>query len=150
MAFLTEADFNTVIRQYQLDAITGGDETIVPTAIEIALDEVTSIFTPNDMNEWKDGRPIYDIAADLAKDGDDRNATLLAHAKIITLWHLVLLCNTGLVYEEVKDRYDRSIVMLEDIASGKKNSATMTKVVAPEPDDEIPFQMGGRTKFNHE
>lgn len=150
MAFLEKADFNTVIREYQLDAITDGDDTIVVQAIEIAIDEVTNLFTPNDMNRWKDGRPIYDIAAVFKQAGDQRNAFILIHTKIITLWYLVLLCNTGLTYNDVKDRYDRSIQVLSDLATGKTNSSTIPKIDQPEPEAELPWQSGSRRKFNHE
>lgn len=150
MAFLEKADFNSVIREYQLDAITDNDDTIVVTAVEIALDEITNLFTPNNMTEWKDGRPIYDIAAVLAQAGDARNPFVLVHAKIISLWYLVLLCNTGLAYDEVKDRYDRSIETLSNLASGKTNSASIPKIAAPEPDDDTPWTSGSNRKFHHE
>jgi hypothetical protein len=150
MAFLEKADFNTVIRDYQLEAIIDGDDTIVATAIEIAIDEVTNIFTPNDMNTWKDGRPIYNIVAVFAQSGADRNAFILVHCKIITLWYLVLLCNTGLEYNEIKDRYDRSIQTLTDLARGKTNSGTIPKIDQPAPTDEVPWRSGSRRKFNHE
>lgn len=150
MAYLTQADFNTVIRQYQLDAILDGDETILPTAIDIGIEEVRDIFTPNDMNKWKDGRPIYDIDAVFQAEGDQRHALLLAYTKIVVLWQLILICNTGLVYGEVKDRYDRTIMLLKELASGDSNSSTLPKIAAPEPDDELPWRSGSRRKFNHE
>ena len=149
MAFLAPADLTSVIRQYQLDAITDGDDTIIPTAIRIALNEVSNIFTPNNMVKWMDGRPIYDIKTVLLASGTDRDDFILVHTKVIALWHLILLCNTGLNYGEVKDRYDRSKADLIDLADGTTNSATLPQIVTVPADTVVPFTAGCNRKFCH-
>jgi hypothetical protein len=150
MAFLEKADFNSVIREYELDAITGNDDTLVDQAIEMAVEEVSSYFVPNDKKEWDDGRPHYDVDAIFNATGVNRNALMMGNTKIVAIWHLLLLCNTGLEYDDAKDRYDRTIVYLKDLAAGRKNSRTLPRITVEPPEDEQPFAMGSRKKFRHE
>jgi|SRR6185437_1466523 len=149
MPFLVKDDLKTVIREYQLDAITDSDDTIVEDAIAAGIEEAASLLTPNDMNKWKDGRPVYDVNAIFTAEDADRSQLILAHTKAITMWHLVYLCNTGLTYAEAEGRYDRSVQALKDLAAGTTNSLTLPRVAPPEPDDELPWQSGSNKKFNH-
>jgi hypothetical protein len=153
MPFLTKEDLNTVIRDYELETITEGEDTIVDEAIEAAIDEVASILTPNDMKLWQDGRPHYDVVAIFNATGTERNALMLTHTKSVAMWHLVQLCNTGLIYKDAVDRYDRAIEYLNRLAAGKVNSRTLPKVAPPtveEPEEQTePFRMGSNKKFNH-
>lgn len=150
MAYLVQAELSSVIRDYQLNAITDGDDSIVDVAIEMAIEEVASILTPNNMKTWEDGRLAYDVAAIFAAEGDARNALMLGNVKTCTIWHLIALCNTGLIYKDAQDRYDRTITYLKGLAQGDYNSATLPKVTVPPPDTQLPFQFGSRCKFHHE
>lgn len=150
MPFLTKADFNSVIRLYQLDAITAGDDTIVQIAIDSAIEEVTSIFTPSNKKEWLDGRPHYDIVTIFAQVGSARNPLMLENTKVVAIWHLIFLCNTGLIYAEAESRYDRTIIYLNELATGVKTSGTLPQLVIAPPDTQIPWQMGSRRKFHHD
>jgi hypothetical protein len=78
---------------------------------------------------------------------------MLTHTKSVTMWHLIALCNTGLTYSDAEGRYDRATAYLEGLAAGDKNSRTLPKLAPPPPDpvnDDLPFRMGSRLKFNHE
>ncbi|MEO7212648.1 hypothetical protein [Mucilaginibacter sp.] len=150
MAFLIKEEFKTVIRDYQLDAITDGDDSIVDTAIEIAIEEVSSYFNASDKKVWEDGRPHYDVPAIFAAIGAQRNALMLANTKIVAIWYLLDLCNTGLEYDEAKDRYDRATAYLKALAKGDVNSATLPRLAGPPPEDELPYRFGSRNKFTHE
>ncbi len=141
---------SSVIRDYQLDAITDNDDSLVATAIEMAIEEVSSILTPNNKKVWEDGRLPYDVTAIFAATGTERNALILGHIKTVSLWHLVGLCNTGLDYKDVQDRYDRAIKFIKSLADGTFNSATLPKLTADPPDSKLPYQSGSRRKFNHE
>lgn len=150
MAFLEKADLRSAIREYQLDVITDGDDTIVLMAIDAAIEQVSSILTPNSKKVWDDGRPHYDVPAIFAATGTARNALMLANTKTVAMWHLIQLCNTGLEYDDAKERYDRAIKYLMDLASGEVNSPTLPLITVEPPDDEQPFAMGSRRKFCHD
>jgi len=150
MAYLVKAELTSAIREYQLDAITDGDDTIIDIAIETAIEEVGSMLTPNNMKVWEDGRLAYDMAAEFANAGAARNALMLTNVKTVTIWHLIGLCNTGLVYKDAQDRYDRAIAYIRGLANGTNNSATLPKVAADPPPDQMPYQSDSRPKFHHE
>lgn len=150
MAYLIQAELSSAIRDYQLDAITDGDDSLVDIAIEMAMEEVQSILTPNNMKTWEDGRLAYDMVAEFANVADARNPLMLGNVKTVTVWHLIGLCNTGLVYKDAQDRYDRTIAYITGLANGTFNSATLPKVVADPPCDQLPWQSGSRPKFHHE
>ncbi|MFD2874048.1 hypothetical protein ACFS5N_16315 [Mucilaginibacter ximonensis] len=150
MAFLTKEDLRSAIREYQLDAITDNDDTIVQMAIDAAIEQAKSMLTPNDMKIWDDGRPHYDVDAIFTQENADRNALMLANTKTVALWHLIQLCNTGLNYDDAKDRYDRAIKYLKDLGAGIVNSGTLPKITADPPPDQQPFYSGSRAKFSHD
>lgn len=150
MAYLVQAELKTVIRDYQLTAITDGDDSIVDIAIEMAIEEAASILTPSNQKVWEDGRLRYDVAAIFAAEGDARNPLMLGNVKTLAIWHLIALCNTGLNYADAQDRYDRAMAYLKGLASGQFNSATLPQIADEPPADDLPYQFGSRTKFNHE
>ena len=150
MAFLEKADFKTIIREYQLNSITDNDDTIIDTAIEMAIEEVSSILTADSNKIWQDGRRHYDVEAIFSTTGNNRNALMLGNTKIVAIWHLLILCNTGLDYQEAEGRYDRAIKYLKQLAKGEVNSRTLPLITTEPPEDELPFGFGSRPKFNHE
>lgn len=150
MAFLTKDDLSAGIRDYQLNAITDNNDTIVEQAIEAAIEEVSSLLVPNDKVQWYQGQFRYDVDAIFAAEGDARNKLMVLNTISVTLWHLILLCNTGLDYKDAQDRYDRAKQYIKDLASGEANSRTLPRITADLPDDIQPFAMGSRPKFNHE
>lgn len=152
--FLTKNDLGSTIYEYQIDQITEGDENIINHAIEAAISEVKSYLTGNHKTEWLDGRLRYDIEAIFLTTGTDRNALILGHTKTVAKWWLVELCNADVIYEQAKERYDRSTAYLKQLARGDitlndlptidTNSPTNTDV------QKEPFRFGSRKKFNHE
>lgn len=150
MAFLEKADFKSAIRDYQLDAITDDDDTIVEVAIDMAIEEVSSIFTPSDKKVWEDGRPHYDVEAIFTATGADRNPLMMGNTLTVAIWHLVFLCNVGVEYDKAEARYDRAITYLKALAKGDMNSGTLPRITIPPPDDDQPFGFGSRLKFNHD
>lgn len=150
MPFLTKDDLKAGIRDYQLNAITDNDDSLVEQAIEAGIEEVSSALVPNEKIEWYQGQFIYDVAVIFSAEGDARNKLMVINTITVTLWHLIGLCNTGLEYKDAEGRYDRAIQYIEKLAAGEKNSATLPRITTPPPDDKEPFAMGGRRKFNHD
>jgi hypothetical protein len=155
--FLTTAELNSTIYEYQVTDITGNNLAIVEQAIEAAIDEVKSYLTPGGLVEWTDGRKIYDIENIFNKIGPDRNALILAHVKTIAKWWIIQLSNPDIIYEQVKERYDRSVDFLTKVARGTITIGALPTYVPPALDPlgnpitqpEIAIY-GSRQKFNHE
>ena len=150
MAFLTKDDLKSGIRDYNLNAITDNDDTIAQRAIDAGIEEVSSSLVANDKKEWYEGQFRYDVDAIFSAEGDERNQLMVTNTVTVTLWHLVGLCNTGMDYKDLQDRYDRAIKYIRDLASGKNNSRSLPRITTPPPTDQQPFAMGSRPKFNHD
>ncbi len=153
MAFITKQDLGSTMYGYQIEQITEGDDNIVNLAIEAATEEVKSYLTGNNRTEWLDGRIVYDADKIFSAQGNERNALILGITKTVAKWWLVDLCNADIIYEQAKERYDRSIEYLEKLAKGDITLNTLPKLEAEseqEPSPKQPFRFGSRKKFNHE
>lgn len=146
----------TIIYDYQVEQISDGDETIMPQAIDAALDEVQAYLTPNEKKTWQDGRPLYDVAVIFSKTGTDRNAFLLQICKSVAKFHFIELCNADILYERAKSNYDRAITKLQKLAEGDITIKSLP-TLDPEEDgsgssesEALPYRSGSRKKFNHE
>jgi phage gp36-like protein len=155
--FLSQAELKSTIYDYQVDEITEGDDAIVEQAIEAAIDEVKSYLTPGGLAEWDDGRKRYDVTAIFGATGNSRNALILAHVKTIAKWWIVQLSNPDIIYEQVKERYDRSVEFLTKVAKGIITIGSLPEYTPPATDgngNPLPppevAVYGSRQKFNHE
>ncbi len=152
--FLQITDLKNNIYNYQIDQITEGDEGIVLQAMASAEQELKSYLQGNHKKEYLDGRLRYDVDAIFSATGNDRNAMLLNCAINIAKWNIVDLCNVDILYEQAKERYDRSINWLKDLATGVVNLSDLP--IIKEDDDNSTkdktqaFRFGSRKKFNHE
>lgn len=153
MPFLTPDELKTVAYSYQINEITEADDDIILQAIETGTQEVQGYLMPNNKKEYADGRLVYDVAAIFATIGNNRHALLLQYTKVCALWHLLILCNVDIIYENVKDRYDRAIKYLEKVNKGDV-TLNLPTLAAADPDaitgKGLPFRFGSRQKFNHE
>lgn len=150
--YLTKEDLGTAIYGYQIDQITEGNDDIVNLAIEAGTSEVKSYLTGNNKTEWLDGRLRYDVETIFSETRNNRNALILGCVKTVTKWWLVELCNADIIYEHAKERYDRTINFLKDLAKGEITLNDLPTI--PEDTTETikkePFRFGSRKKFNHE
>lgn len=149
--FLEEEDMGSTLYGYQIEQITGGDDTILLTAMAAAEDEVRSYLTGNWKREWGDGRLQYNVDKILSAEGDDRNALILKHCVVIAKWWLVDLSNADIIMEQATARYDRSVDWLKQLSRGDINLGNLPVLEPDEIDpDRKPFSFGSRKKFNHE
>ena len=153
MAFITKEEMKSVIRENHLNTIVDDDPTIVEMAINAGISEVKSRLTPGTTKEWFDGRPRYDVEAIFTATGTNRHPLILEITKVVALWWVIIQSNAGVYYEEVRQRYDRGMDFIKDLATGEANDATLpreaTDPVEEDP-DLMPFRMGSRPKFHHE
>lgn len=154
MAFLTPDEMGSVIYDYQIEQISDGDETIMPQAVDAAIDEVRGYLTPNSKKSWYDGRPLYNVALIFAAVGPARNAFILQIIKSVAKYHFIELCNADVLYERAKQNYDRAIAKLKDLANGTITIKSLPLIEDEEPevpvDETLPYRAGSRLKFNHE
>ena len=102
MAYLTTEDMYTHIYQENIETISRGDEAVMLSAIDAAIEEASGYLTK------------YDIQAIFSAAGSARNAILLLFVKYIAAWHFVNLCNAGVDLELREKRYNRAIEWLEN------------------------------------
>lgn len=150
--FIENDELKTVVYAYQIEQITEADDDIILMAINAAIDEAKSYIKGNNKKDWKDGRPLYDANAVFSATGTNRNALLMEMVKNIAVWYVIRLCNVDMMFDHVKDRYDRAISWLKQLNKGE---ITLDLPLLPvteidETSNVQPFRFGSRTKFNHE
>jgi phage gp36-like protein len=134
--FLKKEDLKKSIYNYNLEQITDGDETVVDTALAAATEELRSYLSGNNKREWLDGRVLYDVDAILNAVDAERNALILSHGVVIAKWWIIDLCNADMIYEQAKERYDRTRKYMQDLEEDTEESEV--------------WKYGSRKKFNHE
>lgn len=154
--FIEPKELNSAIYEYQLNEITEFDQDIVLLAIDAAVEEIKSYLAPNNQKHWFDGRTRYDVEAIFSATGTDRNPLILQMCKTIAVYHITQLSNVDMLYEKVRERYDRAIDWFEKVAGiGKYAGAPGINPGLPVIDEaqeeaKLPFRYGSRSKFNHE
>lgn len=106
--FLTEEELRSVAYSYQLEQIVENDTTILHMAINAAVEEVRGYLSSR-----------YDTRAVFAAAGDSRNPLVLEITKDIALWYIIRLSNVDILYQPVKERYDRAVQWLDRVAAGR-------------------------------
>lgn len=150
--FITKEEMRTVMYGYQLDEITEGDDTIIIEGIETAINEVKGYLTPNLQHKFRDGRLIYDSNAIFAATGDERNPLIKALTKTCAEWWICQLSNSEVIYEQLKERYDRAVQTLNRLKNGEMNLPDLPQLDLYGDDNPQAPQLfyGSRKKFNHE
>lgn len=147
--FIENTDMPSSMYGYQMEQITEGNDDIIDIAMAAAEEEIRSYLTGNNMREWQDGRLQYDVDAILAAEGAERNSLILRHAVTIAKWYIVELCNADIIYEQARERYDRSVKWLTQLSKGEVSLSSLPQLNVEESVRQ-PFSFGSRTKFNHE
>lgn len=149
--FLEISDLGGVIYKYQIEQITEGNNDITLQAIAAAESEVRSYLVANNKREWNDGRLKYDIEKIFSAKGDKRNTLLVSHTCTIAKYYIAELCNADFLYERTKERYDRAISWLKQLAKGDVNLDNLPQINDDLSEDkQSTFIYGSRPKFNHE
>lgn len=106
MAYLTIDEIKTHLYAEVVDAIGEDDVTILQASVDGAIAEAKGY-----LHAW-------DIAAEFAKTGADRNALLLIFLKDIAVWHYINLANPGTDLKLRQDRYNAAIAWLKGVQRG--------------------------------
>ncbi|MEO0337593.1 MAG: phage protein Gp36 family protein [Bacteroidota bacterium] len=102
MAFLTINDLHTKILDYELTEITGGDNTLIESAISAAVSEL-KVY----LNDSFDTDQIFN------KTGSDRHQLLVQCGADIAIYFLVARVQAGQDVDDRRRRYDRAINWLK-------------------------------------
>lgn len=104
MPFISLQDLHTKIHAGELDAIVGGDDTLVDAAIEGAIAEMRLYLFDS-----------YDTDVIFSATGTDRHQLLVRLAVDITLYDLVGRLQAGQDTDDRRSRYDRAIKWLRAV-----------------------------------
>lgn len=134
--FIEIAELNTVAAEYKLEEITDYDDSIAQQCILAAVKRVRRMLS---------GR--YDVDSIFTAKGEERDAELLEICKNIALWFLVRRCNVDILYNRVKETYDRDMEYLEELKNGDIPSDLPLREVDGQPVGV--FRSGSNRKFSH-
>ncbi|UBD80524.1 phage protein Gp36 family protein [Parabacteroides distasonis] len=134
--FLEIQEMSTVIMEYRLQEIAEYDDTIVQACILAAVQRVTRLLS---------GR--YDVEKIFSATGDERDAELLEITKNIALWFLCRRCNVDILYNRVKEAYDRDMAYLKELMKGDIPSGLPLRETDGHPVGAVRF--GSNPKFRH-
>jgi phage gp36-like protein len=105
--YVSLEEIKTHLYYEQIITIADGDPSKLLKAINVAIAEVRGYLA---------GR--YDIDAELAKSGEDRNELLVLWIKDIAVWHFVNICNVNTSLELRAKRRDDAVSELVKIQKG--------------------------------
>ena len=134
--FIEIAELNTVAAQYKLEEITDYDDGITQQCILAAVKRVRRMLS---------GR--YDVDGIFTAKGEERDAELVEICKNIALWFLVRRCNVDILYDRVKETYDRDMAYLRELTAGGIPSDLPLREVDGRPVGV--FRSGSNRKFSH-
>ena len=132
MAFLVKEQFNTIISITVIDKLTAGDDGIINTLIDTAIDEMKSYLVSR-----------YDLAIFTGEEG---TMLLNMYCKDITLYHLFSRSNQSQIPTIRETRYKQAIAWLNDVQDQKINPVGLTLLTDTE---KALVKTGGNTKRNN-
>lgn len=139
MSFITKADLRTAIREYQIDQITDGDDTLIDIAISHAIGEMKPYLYR------------YDTGKLFATTAEERPPILIRFAVDIALFEL---CSISLPDQDLENRralYNRAIGWLKEVRNSDIPTELPFRITgteeAPDPEQQILF--GSNPKRNN-
>ena len=105
--FLTPAELKTHMYTGVVNAITDGDNTLLPQAIAAATQEAMGYMSR------------FDFITILSETGNARDPILLQYLKDMATWHFIVIANPNIDYEVRLDRYKYAIKWFEKIQGGR-------------------------------
>lgn len=137
--FIEVSDLGNAIYGYQIEQITEGDKNLTFQAINAAIEEVSGYLSG------------YDTTVIFSQTGINRSAILVSITVTVAKWHLVEICNAGVIYEQAKERYDRATSWLKMLSKGYVSVASLPKIIVTDTSsDNDSYGFGSRTKYTHD
>lgn len=135
--FIDINEMDTVIQEYKLNEISDTDYTILQRCIIAAVKRVKGYLMSR-----------YDTDKIFTAVGDDRDPDIVEICKNAALWYLVRRNNVDILYDRVKEVYDRDIAYLKEVASGNIPADLPLKENS-DGEGTGSIRMGSNTKFRH-
>lgn len=105
--FITKEDYNTVIYEELIDAITRDQDNILEKASKAAVQQAKGYLSR------------FDINALFSAEGGDRDDVLVMYVKDLAAWHFIALANANINAEMLRLRYEDAIRELGKIQTAK-------------------------------
>lgn len=134
-AFIDIQDYDASIHREILDALTRSDESIVEICEDRAIAEMRGYLSVR-----------YDANALFAATGSERNQLILMMAIDIAVYHLFCIHNPQKLSQIRKDRYERAVEWLKQVASFKITVDGAPKLPEDERKQESPWSMTSNPK----
>ncbi|ECO5453742.1 DUF1320 domain-containing protein [Parabacteroides merdae] len=134
--FIEISELNTVAAEYKVEEITDYDSSIAQQCILAAVKRVRRLLS---------GR--YDVDAIFSTTGEERDAELVEICKNIALWFLIRRCNVDILYNRVKETYDRDMAYLRELKEGSIPSDLPLRETDGQPVSML--RAGSNRKFSH-
>ena len=106
--FINPEDYDASIHREILDALTRNDDAIVEICEDRAIAEMRGYLSAR-----------YDVDALFAAEGEARNQLVLMMATDIAVYHLFCIHNPQKISQIRKDRYERAVEWLKQVAGFK-------------------------------
>lgn len=136
--FISEAELKSVAYNYQLNQIVENDNTILQMAIGAAVEEMSGYLSVR-----------YDSEQIFSQALANRNPLIVELCKDISLWYVIRLSNVDMLYEPVKERYDRAIDWLNKAAKGTI-SPDLPTATDEDGGDKTPLRYGTTEKQKYD
>lgn len=136
--FIELSELKSVAYNYQLQEIVENDNTIIQMAIEAAIEEASGYLAAR-----------YNCSRIFSQTGSDRNPLVVEICKDIALWYIIRLSNVDIIYEPVKDRYDRAIDWLNRVAKSVI-SPDLPVAVNEDGEEQYPIRFGTMDKQKYD
>lgn len=134
-AFIDIQDYDASIHREILDALTRNDESIVEICEDRAIAEMRGYLSVR-----------YDANALFAATGSERNQLILMMAIDIAVYHLFCIHNPQKLSQIRKDRYERAVEWLKQVAAFKITVDGAPKLPEDERKQESPWSMTSNPK----
>lgn len=135
--FIDPSELDSHIYDYQIEQITGGDQTLPLTAISTAMAQVRSYLATR-----------YDCDSVFAATGADRDALIVHLVKSLAAYHLVRLANPDAIYERYRDDYRDALDTLTRLADGT-SVADLPRLQTTSGQPAGTLQLASNPKFGH-
>ena len=134
--FLTDNDFNGIIDASQLADLRGVNDADLNTAESLAISELDPL------------RANFDISAELAKVGANRNDMLVRVLIHITTFYLFNTVQDVDIPERVETNYANQLKVIEKVATGKL-ATTLDHLLNDEAKPKSNYRFGGDAPRDH-
>lgn len=137
--FIQLQDYDASIHREILDALTRNDDTIVEICEDRAIAEMRGYLSAR-----------YDVDAIFSAEGEARNQLVLMMAVDIAVYHLFSIHNPQKMSQIRKDRYERAVEWLKQVAAFKITVDGAPKLPEEELKQNSPWLMSSNPKrTNH-